>query len=122
MTFLLLSIQSIVCVACVSTVKKLGVISFRDYDSKDATTWFPISALLVSVIYTGSKSLVSLSSSRPLVRVADKTMLKQYLSIPVYTIFKNLTIILIVRYHPWCERDISFVSRRMAKCCGSMDA
>lgn len=43
---------------------------------KDAKMWFPISALLVSVIYTGSKSL-------------------QFLSIPVYTIFKNLTIILI---------------------------
>lgn len=43
---------------------------------KDAKAWFPISALLVSVIYTGSKSL-------------------QFLSIPVYTIFKNLTIILI---------------------------
>ncbi|KAG6333518.1 hypothetical protein ID866_5571 [Astraeus odoratus] len=76
MTFLLLSMQSIVCVACVLTVKRLGIISFREYDTKDATTWFPISALLVSVIYTGSKSL-------------------QYLSIPVYTIFKNLTIILI---------------------------
>lgn len=37
---------------------------------------FPISLLLVGMIYTGSKSL-------------------QYLSIPVYTIFKNLTIILI---------------------------
>lgn len=35
-----------------------------------------MSSLLVAVIYTGSKSL-------------------QYLSIPVYTIFKNLTIILI---------------------------
>jgi len=43
---------------------------------KDAKAWFPISFLLVSVIYTGSKSL-------------------QHLSIPVYTIFKNLTIILI---------------------------
>lgn len=37
---------------------------------------FPISLLLIGMIYTGSKSL-------------------QYLSIPVYTIFKNLTIILI---------------------------
>lgn len=76
MTFFLLSLQSIVCVICVLTVKKLGIISFRDFDTKDAKMWFPISALLVSVIYTGSKSL-------------------QYLSIPVYTIFKNLTIILI---------------------------
>ncbi|KXN89373.1 GDP-mannose transporter, partial [Leucoagaricus sp. SymC.cos] len=76
MNFLLLCIQSSVCVACVSLVKKLGIISFRDFDQKDAKAWFPISFLLVSVIYTGSKSL-------------------QFLSIPVYTIFKNLTIILI---------------------------
>lgn len=76
MNFLLLCIQSTVCVACVYAVKRVGIISFRDFDMKDAKTWFPISFLLVSVIYTGSKSL-------------------QFLSIPVYTIFKNLTIILI---------------------------
>jgi len=76
MNFLLLCIQSTVCCACVAFVKKLGVISFRDFDVQDAKHWFPISFLLVSVIYTGSKSL-------------------QYLSIPVYTIFKNLNIILI---------------------------
>jgi len=76
MNFLLLCIQSSVCVTCVLSVKRLGIISFRDFDKKDAKMWFPISFLLVTVIYTGSKSL-------------------QYLSIPVYTIFKNLTIILI---------------------------
>jgi len=76
MNFLLLCIQSTVCCVCVAFVKKLGIISFRDFDVQDAKRWFPISFLLVSVIYTGSKSL-------------------QYLSIPIYTIFKNLTIILI---------------------------
>ncbi|KAF8227549.1 UDP-galactose transporter [Tricholoma matsutake] len=76
MNFLLLAIQSIVCVACVTAVKRAGVISFRAFDMQDAKAWSSISFLLVSVIYTGSKSL-------------------QYLSIPVYTIFKNLTIILI---------------------------
>ncbi|GEM12250.1 GDP-mannose transporter [Rhodotorula toruloides] len=76
MNFLLLTIQSVVCVGCVVTAKRLGVINFRDWDREDARKWFPISFLLVSVIYTGSKSL-------------------QYLSVPVYTIFKNLTIILI---------------------------
>jgi len=76
MNFLLLCIQSLVCVSCVATVKKMGIISFRAFDLQDAKAWFPISFLLVSVIYTGSKSL-------------------QFLSIPVYTIFKNLTIILI---------------------------
>ncbi|KAH8116416.1 GDP-mannose transporter [Phellopilus nigrolimitatus] len=76
MNFLLLTIQSVVCVGCVFAVKKAGVITFRDFDMQDAKKWFPISFLLVSVIYTGSKSI-------------------QFLSIPVYTIFKNLTIILI---------------------------
>jgi len=76
MNFLLLTIQSVVCVLCVLFFKKIGMINFREFDSGDARRWFPISFLLVSVIYTGSKSL-------------------QYLSIPVYTIFKNLTIILI---------------------------
>ncbi|WVQ81376.1 GDP-mannose transporter 1 [Cryptococcus sp. DSM 104549] len=76
MTFLLLAIQSGVCVLAVSTVKRLGFITYRDFDKNDAKAWWPISTLLVAVIYTGSKAL-------------------QFLSIPVYTIFKNLTIILI---------------------------
>jgi len=76
MNFLLLCIQSMVCIGCVVIVKKAGIISFRDFDMQDAKAWFPISFMLVTVIYTGSKSL-------------------QFLSIPVYTIFKNLTIILI---------------------------
>lgn len=59
MNFLLLCIQSFVCVACVYITKKLGIISFRDFDTKDAKMWFPISLMLVGVIYTGSKSLVS---------------------------------------------------------------
>jgi len=76
MNFLLLCMQSLVCVLCVSAVKKFGIISFRSFDTADAKTWFPVSCSLVAVIYTGSKSL-------------------QFLTIPVYTIFKNLTIILI---------------------------
>ena len=60
MNFLLLCIQSSVCVTAVYSVKKLGVISFREFDMKDAKAWFPISFALVSVIYTVSKSLVSL--------------------------------------------------------------
>ncbi|EIW68378.1 hypothetical protein TREMEDRAFT_69337 [Tremella mesenterica DSM 1558] len=76
MTFLLLTVQSAVCVACVYTAKRTGLIAFRDFDMTDAKAWFPVSFLLVAVIYTGSKSL-------------------QFLSIPVYTIFKNMTIILI---------------------------
>lgn len=58
MNFLLLCIQSSVCVLCVLTVKKLRIISFRNFDVADAKAWFPISFLLVTVIYSGSKSLV----------------------------------------------------------------
>ncbi|KAF8606055.1 UDP-galactose transporter [Ceratobasidium sp. AG-I] len=76
MNFAFLAIQSITGVSCVVVAKRLGLITFRDFDMQDAKTWFPISFCLVMVIYTGSKSL-------------------QFLSIPVYTIFKNLTIILI---------------------------
>ena len=102
MNFLLLTIQSVVCITCVASAKHFRVrllpldfsqtvirdpdsagsssdeqvLVYRDFDKNDARKWFPISFLLVSVIYTGSKAL-------------------QFLSIPVYTVFKNLTIILI---------------------------
>ncbi|KAK4068776.1 uncharacterized protein Triagg1_7136 [Trichoderma aggressivum f. europaeum] len=46
------------------------------FDSEKGKKWFPISVLLVGMIYTGAKAL-------------------QYISVPVYTIFKNLTIIVI---------------------------
>lgn len=59
MNFLLLAMQSIVCIGCVVVSKRFGLISFRDFDAEDAKRWFPISFLLVCVIYTGSKSLVS---------------------------------------------------------------
>lgn len=52
------------------------MISYRDFNTEEAKKWFPISVLLVGMIYTSMKAL-------------------QFLSIPVYTIFKNLTIILI---------------------------
>lgn len=76
MNFLLLAIQSSVCIGVVFGLKKANFINFRNFNYTDVKNWFPVSFLLVSVIYTGSKSL-------------------QYLQIPVYTIFKNLTIILI---------------------------
>jgi hypothetical protein len=34
------------------------LIPVRDFDKNDAKAWWPVSALLVAVIYTGSKSLV----------------------------------------------------------------
>ena len=52
-----------------------GLLSFQPFAPKTAATWFPVSLALVGMIYTGSKAL-------------------QYLSIPLVTIFKNMTIIL----------------------------
>ncbi|KAF9929359.1 GDP-mannose transporter into the lumen of the Golgi [Linnemannia zychae] len=76
MNFLLLAIQAAAAVIMLWIFKKFGLITFRRLDITEAKKWFPISLGLVAMIYTGSKSL-------------------QFLSISVYTIFKNLTIILI---------------------------
>ncbi|TKX24247.1 hypothetical protein C1H76_3550 [Elsinoe australis] len=76
LNFFLLCVQSVVCVAAITTCKTAGVITFRDFNSDEARKWFPVSLLLIGMIYTSTKAL-------------------QFLSIPVYTIFKNLTIILI---------------------------
>ncbi|KJZ76986.1 GDP-mannose transporter [Hirsutella minnesotensis 3608] len=74
---LYLAIQSIVGTTTILACKNLGMIKDLDpFDAKRAQRWFPISLLLVGMIFTGNKAL-------------------QFLSVPVYTIFKNLTIIVI---------------------------
>ncbi|KAI7870764.1 hypothetical protein BDF14DRAFT_1769392 [Spinellus fusiger] len=76
MVFLLLSVQSITTIGFLQLFKMLNLIQFRDYNHEEAKKWFPITVFLVAMIYTGSKAL-------------------QFLPIPVYTIFKNITIIFI---------------------------
>lgn len=76
LNFFLLCVQSVVCVMAIQTCKSLKMITYRDFNVDEARKWFPVSVLLIIMIYTSSKAL-------------------QFLSIPVYTIFKNLTIILI---------------------------
>jgi len=76
LNFLLLAVQSIVCVVAIQSLKSFGVIQYRDFNTEEARKWFPISLLLIGMIYTSTWAL-------------------KYLSIPVYTIFKNLTIPLI---------------------------
>ncbi|KAL9120709.1 MAG: hypothetical protein Q9187_002736 [Circinaria calcarea] len=75
LNFFLLVVQAVVCVIAIQACKTLGIITYRDFNSDEAKKWFPVSLLLVGMIYTGTKAL-------------------QFLSIPVYTIFKNLTIII----------------------------
>ncbi|KAI9249132.1 GDP-mannose transporter [Phascolomyces articulosus] len=74
MVFLLLT--SVVTVVFLQVFKFLNLIKFREFNVDAAKKWFPITIFLVAMIYTGSKAL-------------------QFLPIPVYTIFKNLTIIFI---------------------------
>ncbi|KAI0400945.1 hypothetical protein F4802DRAFT_582441 [Xylaria palmicola] len=77
LNFFYLAIQSIVCIVTIQILKQIGVItSLAPFDANKGRRWFPISLLLVAMIYTSTKSL-------------------QYLSVPVYTIFKNLTTIVI---------------------------
>lgn len=76
MNFVMLFVQSLVCCLTLAVLKVLGYAKFRSLNKTDAKNWFPISVLLVLMIYTSSKAL-------------------QFLAVPIYTIFKNLTIILI---------------------------
>lgn len=76
LNFFLLAVQLLVCLATIFILKLLGVITYRQFNKDEAKKWSPIAILLVAMIYTSLKAL-------------------KYLSIPVYTIFKNLTIILI---------------------------
>ncbi|KAK2598428.1 hypothetical protein N8I77_011846 [Diaporthe amygdali] len=74
--FLYLAIQSAVCIIAVLACQQMGLLTLERFDVEQAKKWFPISVLLVAQIYTGGKAL-------------------QFLSVPVFTIFKNLTIIVI---------------------------
>lgn len=71
-----LAVQSLSCLAVIATLKSFGVITYRKLSIEDTRKWFPISFMLVLMIYTASKAT-------------------QYLSVPVFTIFKNLTIVII---------------------------
>jgi GDP-mannose transporter len=77
LNFFYLAIQSLVCTLAILLSRQSGLIkNLAPFDPVKAKKWFPISLLLVGMIYTGAKAL-------------------QFLSVPVYTIFKNLTIIVI---------------------------
>ena len=76
MNFLFLTIQSLGCVMLLEIFTVFGFTQHKAMNRQDAKVWFKVTLALVAMIYTGSKAL-------------------QFLSVPVFTIFKNLTIILI---------------------------
>jgi GDP-mannose transporter len=74
--FLLLALQSLVCVLFLSACKRLELLDFRRFNKGDAIKWLPVSLLLIFMTYTGSRSL-------------------QHLTVAMFTVFKNITIIFI---------------------------
>lgn len=54
--------------------KTSKLVAFRELNPKDAKAWFPVSLMLVAMIYTGSLGL-------------------QFLPVSLFTVFKNITII-----------------------------
>lgn len=76
MPFLMLGIQSISSVLLLQIFTFFGMAKHRGFNRADAYRWFPVALLMATMLYTGSKSL-------------------QFLTVPVFTIFKNLSIILV---------------------------
>ncbi|OLY84777.1 GDP-mannose transporter [Smittium mucronatum] len=75
MAFLVLAIQSFGSVALLMLASKLGGgIKYRALNKRDMKTWLPVAVLQVFMLYTGAKAL-------------------QHLNVPLFTVFKNLTII-----------------------------
>ncbi|CAK7232157.1 GDP-mannose transporter into the lumen of the Golgi [Sporothrix bragantina] len=77
MNSLYLAFQSLVCVLTVYILSLIGAMpKLETITLRNCRTFLPMGSLLVGMIYTGAKAL-------------------QYLSVPVYTIFKNLAIIVV---------------------------
>ncbi|KAJ3072311.1 GDP-mannose transporter into the lumen of the Golgi [Podochytrium sp. JEL0797] len=76
MTFLVLAIQNTCTVLMLVASARCKILTYRKLNLKDSKNWLPIAFALVMMMYTGAQTL-------------------RYMSIPLFTIFKNLTIILI---------------------------
>ncbi|KFY23439.1 hypothetical protein V491_02542 [Pseudogymnoascus sp. VKM F-3775] len=75
LNFLYLAIQAVICTTVILVLKQMRFIpNLAALESGKAKRWLPVSVFFVSMIYTSTKFL-------------------QFLSVPVYTIFKNLAII-----------------------------
>ncbi|KAI6814405.1 GDP-mannose transporter, partial [Hortaea werneckii] len=61
LNFFLLCVQSVVCIVAIQACKQAGLITFRDFNTDEARKWFPISVLLIGMIYTSTKALQFLS-------------------------------------------------------------
>jgi hypothetical protein len=62
LNLVVLLMQSLIGVLLVVFAERMRWIQLRGLNRKDVTLWMPISTLLVFVIYTGSKAIVSIAS------------------------------------------------------------
>jgi GDP-mannose transporter len=58
MNMFLLLVQSTVCVIALQIFRMLGLLTFRPMNLRDAKAWFPVSLLLVAMIFSNSKRYV----------------------------------------------------------------
>ncbi|KAI8845587.1 hypothetical protein BC829DRAFT_278067 [Chytridium lagenaria] len=82
MNFFVLAVQNALTVIVLEIFAFFSLLSHRPYRHDEAKRWFVVSLALVVMIYTGSKAL-------------------QFMSIPLFTIFKNLTIVVIAYAELW---------------------
>ena len=79
LNFLLLGVQGGVTLLLLKGSSVLQLLSYAPFNWNTGRQWFQVSLALVAMIYTGSKAL-------------------QFLSIPLVTVFKNITIIIIAYF------------------------
>jgi GDP-mannose transporter len=72
----MLFVQAVICLILLQLFAICGMIKYRSFKMDEAKAWFPVCILYTLMLYTGSKCL-------------------QYLAVPVVTIYKNISIILI---------------------------
>ncbi|KAJ1722794.1 GDP-mannose transporter into the lumen of the Golgi [Coemansia erecta] len=83
MVFFMLAVQAFGSVALMVLANKVGLnVKYRAMNKPDARTWFPVACSQALMLYTGGKAL-------------------EYLNVPLFTVFKNLTIIAVAYGEKW---------------------
>ncbi|KAJ1851490.1 GDP-mannose transporter into the lumen of the Golgi [Coemansia sp. RSA 638] len=83
MVFFMLAAQAFGSVALMVLANRVGLnVKYRAMNKRDARTWFPVACSQALMLYTGGKAL-------------------EYLNVPLFTVFKNLTIIAVAYGEKW---------------------
>ncbi|KAJ2615794.1 GDP-mannose transporter into the lumen of the Golgi [Coemansia sp. RSA 1365] len=83
MVFFMLAVQAFGSVALMVLANRVGLqVRYRAMNKPDAKTWFPVACSQAMMLYTGGKAL-------------------EYLDVPLFTVFKNLTIIAVAYGEKW---------------------